>query len=111
MITTKHEADGLYSFSYARAVELHACYMARDNWKTKHSDGIVPVTLKVMLTQHKIVSSVGWCFAEMNIQKRITIAEHYKYWRQYCNATNNYDEVMALMDCLAARARREGILT
>ena len=110
-MAAKHEADGLYSFSYARAYELRACSHARNAWKAKHSNRTVCVTFKVMLAQHKTTNSVSWCLLKMRDNNRITLVEHSKYWNQYCNARSYHDEVMILMDCLAARARREGILT
>lgn len=113
----KHEADGLYSFSYARAVELSACYLARIKWRYTHGDATVPITFAVMLAQERRApGSASWCVYRMYVSERITY-EEYKDAHMGLRRTEGLPYVDkpsalvgVLMNTLARRARREGRL-
>lgn len=104
-----HPADGLYTFSAARARELGACSRALKAWVSRHGEAVVPVTLADMTAQQEADSlSVGWCLNRMRRYGRIEAAEQDDALCAYSATGVHSEEARALMDCLLVRAKREG---
>lgn len=109
-----HPADGLYSFSYMRGVELQACRSHLDWWYERHALRETPITFADMVWQESnrncIGSAVSWLLMELRDHGRITHEEHDLAIRSYSRVRGCEKEVRVLMDTLLARAKREGLV-
>lgn len=110
----KHEADGLYSISVKHLRNIGACVQQTMEFKRCFGDGVIPITfdaaekamrlfdphLSVMVHLVEDFRPGSFTGEEMqNFEQR--------YWRSPCDEA---EAPLALMDLLAARARREGRL-
>lgn len=111
-----HPADGLYTFSAARAKELCACNGHFEMWIERHGEAEVPVTLDDMAKQEdlkdprRVGSSAIWCMEKMRkhglISRREFVDAKHQWLESYVGGAAG--SAKALMDVLLVRAKREG---
>ncbi len=96
-----HKADGIYYTNLKRLTQIHACLTGRRDWVALFGEGDVLITLDNMKALNKKDDTYcHWLATKMYYAGLLTFDE---YW-----GVDN--TARALMNALARRAKREGLL-
>ena len=108
-----HIADGLYYLSYARIQPHNPCVGHRRLWLHLHGRKRVPVTLALLLRHEEAGFIFGsasfWLLQKMRNAGVMLPAEEYRAWMNFRGLPSEA-RVLRVMDFLAQRAKREGLL-